>query len=484
MFRRATALSLAIALTACQPAGKDSAAILDSASGQDDSGSVQVEMGPEIPTVAHLSWDVATQGGIAAMEAQVSYWNSFTDTQTVTAQIEDNGDGTATCSATLLGLAASSTYYFEADVHLDATRLFNASGTISTDPPPQDLRLIAVDDAQPGTWQDGFLVSSWITSPPAVFMTDRQGNYVWWYIESDEIPDMVVNTAVFSNDGTSILYAIYKGAFSEVQNDESLEDAMIVRMSLDGRERETYDTPYLHHDFTELPDGSLAWLVFDFAEVDGTEYSGDAIMELSPGSDEPVQVWSTWDVPQVAEYCLSNSHLWSHANFLEYEPDQDAYYVSLHALDAILKVDRGSGQTQWILGGVASDFAIPQEDMFEWEHGFQVLDGESGILVFDDRDPRNASDLGEVVISRAVELELDTTEMTAHAVWEYLPDPALLTFCFGDVTRFTSGNTLVNFGCSGQIDEVNPDGELLWRLGALAGGALGYHDFREDLYSP
>ena len=50
--------------------------------------------------------------------------------------------------------------------------------------------------------------------------------------------------------------------------------------------------------------------------------------------------------------------------------------------------------------------------------------------------------------------------------------------------RFDSGNTLAFFSTAGVFEEVDPDGEVLWRLSADMGGALGYGVWVESLYPP
>jgi hypothetical protein len=47
-----------------------------------------------------------------------------------------------------------------------------------------------------------------------------------------------------------------------------------------------------------------------------------------------------------------------------------------------------------------------------------------------------------------------------------------------------SGNTLVVFSVKGQVDEVTPDGELIWQLTLGMGGALGYMTWLDSLYEP
>ena len=52
----------------------------------------------------------------------------------------------------------------------------------------------------------------------------------------------------------------------------------------------------------------------------------------------------------------------------------------------------------------------------------------------------------------------------------------------GDVHRFDSGNTMVAFSTGGQLDEIDADGELVWRLNLDLGGAVGYVLAVDSLY--
>jgi hypothetical protein len=65
---------------------------------------------------------------------------------------------------------------------------------------------------------------------------------------------------------------------------------------------------------------------------------------------------------------------------------------------------------------------------------------------------------------------------TASQVFTYYPDPPLYSYAYGDVSRLPDGSTLVTFSVSGQMDLVDADGELQWRLNALFGGAFGYSE--------
>lgn len=59
--------------------------------------------------------------------------------------------------------------------------------------------------------------------------------------------------------------------------------------------------------------------------------------------------------------------------------------------------------------------------------------------------------------TRAVELELDFTSMTARKVWEYRHDPDIFTAAVGRVMRLDNGNTLVNFGFGTSPTQNDPN---------------------------
>ena len=51
----------------------------------------------------------------------------------------------------------------------------------------------------------------------------------------------------------------------------------------------------------------------------------------------------------------------------------------------------------------------------------------------------------------------------------------------GDVYRLPNGNTLITWSALGQIDEVTPDGEVVWRLRSEIGKGFGFTMWRENL---
>ena len=71
--------------------------------------------------------------------------------------------------------------------------------------------------------------------------------------------------------------------------------------------------------------------------------------------------------------------------------------------------------------------------------------------------------------SRAVEIKINETDMTAHEVWSWTGSEDHYSAHWGDADRLPNGNTIINFGVEnalhpGHVTEVSPSGELVWEI--------------------
>ncbi len=343
-----------------------------------------------------------------------------------------------------------------------------AHGTLLTGAAPASLTPLR--PSGPDHQSRGFVVGSMVTFPAAAVIFDEEGVPVWWH---EDGRDTFFSTRTrLSTDGRSVLYNAYDPSPEGPDADLTKE---VVRVSLDGTQVQHIRTPEAHHDFVELPDGTIAYLAFDVRTPDGDDkpVKGDRIVELRPDGSQR-EAWSVWDdfewskdqLPEVANW-------WSHANALDYLPEEDAYLVSLRNFDAIVKVDRRSGELLWVLGE-QGDFDLVGDGTFtHQQHQFQMLDG--GILVFDNRTE-------EELASRVVEYALDEQTGTIEQVWSYQGDLDLYVFGLGSTQRLDTGATVVTWSTAGQIEEVDADGQLVWRLNADIGAGIGFTTWMEDLY--
>ncbi len=364
----------------------------------------------------------------------------------------------------LLGSKPSSDVHFRVVVEAGDELATSSDHTLTTGSIPSALP--GLDAETLGDVDDGFIVTSTFAVGPAAVIVDRDGDYVWWYEAPSD--DFQVGRASMTADRQHVVF--WSVNLAQGPDGASQADQELIRVGLDGTEVDYRSVPDGHHDFTVMPDGGITFIEYDV--VDGVE--GDRIVEISPDGAE-TEIWSVWDD---FEYSGSTGpgETFSHFNAIDYYADEDAFYVSSLGLGGVMKVDRGSGELQWTMSGDHSDFTLADGDteLFDRNHQFHRLD--DAMLVFVNGDEAtNCSDVREYAYEGdAGEVEL---------AWSYTPDPCVFTFSLGDVERLDSGNTMVTFSNQGQIDEVDPGGEVVWRLSADMGGAVGYATFMEDLYS-
>ena len=240
-------------------------------------------------------------------------------------------------------------------------------------------------------------------------------------------------------------------------------DGAIVKVSMDGLTEETFDTPDRHHDFTVLPKGDLiAYIEF---EQDGIG-TCDRVVELSPDGSKEVIYTVRDDFSHREE-----DREWCHSNAINYVASEGAYYLSVLRFNSILKIDRASKSLVWTFGGEDSDF--PDVSWLA-QHGHHVLD--ESILFFN-----NSQNGSPGSSSRAVEFEIDETNLEASIIWEY--SAGLTSRTYGDVQRLANGNTAVTFSNVAIIHEVDESREIVREISWDA-ATIGYAVVRDSLYGP
>jgi hypothetical protein len=342
--------------------------------------------------------------------------------------------------------------------------------TILTGPVPAEFANLDVTLPESRTWE-GYLVTGLAAAPASVIL-DQDGDYVWWHRSADK-PDgwpggtVVLGRSALARDGSGLRYLMANGT--------GLEDVAIRTVSADGYEMKPISTPYAHHDFVELDDGTIAYLAFDPREIDGRHVSGDRVMEVSSDgtSREVYNIWDHYSFPPTMSVLPEGE--WPHANAIDYDPQDDAYLVSFLELSAIVEISRPTGETLRTIGGEQSDYALAggSRALFSTQHQFEWF--QDDIVVFVN---------GELVpgaVSSVAEYALDDATGIALPVWSYHPSPSVTCSNFGDVDRLDSGNTLVTFSVAGLMQEVEPSGTVVWQLQAGIGGALGYATRVDDL---
>jgi hypothetical protein len=337
----------------------------------------------------------------------------------------------------LLGMKSSRTYHFRIAAEGPSGSCTSDDFTLETGPLPDELpRVNVVRNA--GTPAGGFLISGFLVDGPA-FVLDADGDYVWWYGSGP------MGRVLPSHDGHHLW-------FSAVNVDGG--NASMKRVTMDGLSEDDFTAEFeeLHHDFTVLPDETIA-----FIRHDGER---DLVVARAPDGTLTTVI----DLPSAHGGSTRN-----HANSIRYRTEDDSYTISDLSQNAYVKVTR-AGDVTWVLGGATSHFT---GDGAAWEaqHGHHVL-ADDRFLFFSNGPVQGPSEV--------IEVSLDLRAMTATRVFSYVSGQRSLIF--GDVERLANGNTLVTYSTAGRIHEVNADGELVHELSWEPQSAVGYVTKRASLY--
>lgn len=360
----------------------------------------------------------------------------------------------------LVGVGADTEIYAQVVVVDGDAELTSEEQAITTGPLPPEIPEVSLT-GEVQSWVGNYLIIPYQGTSLGVIVVDSRGVIVWY----DTVdPGFNFMSALFSNDGERMVYCL-------AGPQDFLESGSVGWVTLDGETRTSALWPYLDHDFTELPDTTIAGITVT-AGADGIG-KADNIVELAPDGTFTT-IWSAWDDPwllSVADLGLSN---WSHANALDYDPVEDAYYISSKELGTITKVDRATGESIWHLNGAGNEFTFPEgASIVQMQHQFQVIDG--GIVIFDNGELERG-------YSQAVEYVLDQDARTAEPIWEQKHDPPIAVYAKGDVERYSDGATRIVWSSAGEIQDISPEHEIIWQLNTELGYAIMFVQRVESLY--
>lgn len=232
---------------------------------------------------------------------------------------------------------------------------------------------------------------------------------------------------------------------------------------------------YAHHDLLILPDQQVLYVAHEIVTIDDTERGGDAETRVLVDSlrvwDQRThatrELWDARDHLSLAERGLwsGDPKNWLNVNSLAFGVRGNVI-LSLANRNEIISVAPDFRSIEWRLGGPESSYEFPDPaDRFYFQHTAAELPN-GNILLFDNGRGRPEAEGGEY--SRALELALNTYELTAVKVWEYRHRPDLYSPSRSSAYRLPSGNTLINFETNDQdpprvIVEADPDGAAVWQ---------------------
>ncbi len=434
----------------------------------------------------------ATASSVVSTAVTFSWSTRAAGTPSVTLDLDGEsltvqGSASGTDHAvTAVGLVAGGDYTWTASVDTGSEVITCEPQTVKVAPPPGTVLRFDINVSEPGSAAaDGyFVISTLLADSSWTAVVDGQGRYR--FIKALDEDWYTTARARLSRDGGAILY-------NQFDRDRVLDIGNIRRVSWDGTVDTTTRTWLAHHDFVELPGGGFGWLGYDRRDAPmdiagappGAEadqhctgglcpLAGEVLLEGAEGitaDADAIEVVNWWDDWDTDPYWVCD-HMWDfdsfvpdyyelfHANSIAYVDSEDAYYVMSRYQDVLFKVDRATGRIVWQLGGIDSDFALTAGEWFDHGHMSEVWEG--GFLVFDNGDHRG--------YTRVSEYAWDEATMTAEVVWSMDHPTQQMLPILGDVRRLPNGNRLVVWSADALMQEITPEGTVVWELQSASGG--------------
>ena len=186
----------------------------------------------------------------------------------------------------------------------------------------------------------------------------------------------------------------------------------------------------------------------------------------------------------------NSSDAWDYFHINSVDKDAEGnYLISARDACAIHKINGSDGSIIWRLNGKKSDFYVPDNAKFCFQHHARWLSQEDGVEIISLYDnSAHGTEHGEgrevhtAPTSSGKILRLDTNSWTAELVQGFYPPDDLLSKSQGSTQVQPGGNVLVNWGSSGALTEYKSDGTPIFHAyvdsGDLDVGAENYRAFR------
>jgi Arylsulfotransferase (ASST) len=224
------------------------------------------------------------------------------------------------------------------------------------------------------------------------------------------------------------------------------------------------------HEFQITPEGAALITVYDAIDCDLSSVGGPAngaiadtlLQEIDLKTGLVMYEWHSLDhVPLQSSYASakpttrSDPYDYFHINSIDPMQDGDLLIDSRNTW-AAYDVDSTTGQVRWQLGGHHSSFKLGPGATPAWQHDAREQPG--GAITFFD----NGAFPQSHPQSRAIELTLDTANMTATLARSYEHRNPLVAGSQGNVQALASGDWMVGWGQAGYLSEVTPSGQILF----------------------
>lgn len=162
---------------------------------------------------------------------------------------------------------------------------------------------------------------------------------------------------------------------------------------------------------------------------------------------------------------------YSHLNSIDVQPD-GSLVVSARSTWAVYKLQPGSGEIVWRLGGTKSSFHMGPGTETAWQHDARVQP-DGTITMFDDGSAPRVH-----YQSRGVRIALDMATRSATLVRAYPhPQAPLMADSQGNMQTLPDHGEVIGWGAVPSVSELAPNGEILFDA-HLPPGFSAYRAFR------
>jgi hypothetical protein len=222
-----------------------------------------------------------------------------------------------------------------------------------------------------------------------------------------------------------------------------------------------------HHDFTVLPGGIVAAMVWASSGADPESN----LVERAPGGTATTKFRIGSNLYAGGPSFMGGAPDSYHCNYVVYHKSDDSYTIADRNPNLVVKVTR-SGNPVWQIGGDCSGAPAPKCASGTWKvnHGHD-FDPNGNMLLFNN---------GQSGAAHVFEFQITDSGSFGITTVKDFTSGNYSSNSMGDVQRLPNGNTLITYSRAGVIMEVDPS----WATVQTINGEFGYADWRETLYGP
>jgi hypothetical protein len=153
---------------------------------------------------------------------------------------------------------------------------------------------------------------------------------------------------------------------------------------------------------------------------------------------------------------------YTHTNSLAVDADDDNLIVSMRHEDAIIELDRTTGQKLWTLGGIGDQFGLTAAQKFSHQH-YVKKQADGTLLFFDNGNNKHQTQILEIG------LDEQTKTLASYRVVYVKPAKSAPTLFEGSVVQPSPGRYVIGWGggvfSSGDLAVTElVDGEIAWAM--------------------